>query len=469
MATVRTQRSAPPYALIVFVFLFAVAAIAAIMLYLKLGKVVQTASKDNQNLALIASAADENIPMIADLKANASPGNTVLRQLISQIHQLESQISGNSGMPVSQLIGPSGPVNMALAKAGMSGKSLVLALSQVNTQLVNTRDQIKQMRTHLTDYQRRFASTRSSFRDDIHAINDKLNSAQKRIDELTSKLNAANSQVSTEAGTLQQQITAAQTKYITELRGQVVQIQQLKQELQARVVVVQDLRNQIAAYRTPNTGANAILSQADGKVIRVSPSTQHVYINLGSAEHVIVGLSFAVYNPNLGVNTGENGGGAGAIAVIHVGKFASVCRITHLEAGQQIFTGDLIANPVFHKDRNRQFHFVIYGDFDVNGNGIPTATGRRQIVRLVESWGGVVDKHLSTQTDFLVLGSRPGNSTLNFNVQTQQTAAIQAQRAVQQNRYAHLQQKAQNLSVPILNANRFLAMIGYYVHPLVRQ
>ena len=107
---------------------------------------------------------------------------------------------------------------------------------------------------------------------------------------MTAKLNAANSQVSTEAGTLQQQITAEQSKYITELRGQVIQIQQLKQELQARIAVVQDLRNQIAAYRAPNTGANAILSQADGKVIRVSPVTQHVYINLGSAEHITVGI-----------------------------------------------------------------------------------------------------------------------------------------------------------------------------------
>ncbi|MHB1766525.1 MAG: hypothetical protein ACYCUV_01585 [Phycisphaerae bacterium] len=470
MATVRTQRSAPPYALIVFIGLFLVATIVAILLYLKLGKAEQTASADQQNLSLIASTGDQNLPMIADLKANASASNTVVRQLVAQINQLEMKISGNSGGQVAQLIGPSGPVNRVLVQAGMSGKSLVLALSEVDSALVNAQKEIKQYHIHLANYQRRFASTRSSFKDDIHAINDKLTSAQNRIDALTTKLNAANSQVSTEAGTLQQQITAEQSKYITELRGQVIQIQQLKQELQARIAVVQDLRNQIAAYRAPNTGANAILSQADGKVIRVSPVTQHVYINLGSAEHITVGLSFAVYNPNLGVNTGQNGGGAGSIAVIRVGKFASVCRITHLQPNAQIFAGDLIANPVFHKDQNRQFHFVIYGNFDVNGNGLPTAAGRRQIVRLVESWGGVVDKHISTQTDFLVLGSRPSNSLLNFNgVQTAQTAALKSERVSQQQRYEHLQQKAQNLSVPILNANRFLAMIGYYAHPLVRQ
>ena len=470
MATVRTQRSAPPYALIVFIGLFLVVTVVAILLYLKLGKAEQTASADQQNLALIASTADQNLPMIADLKANASTSNTVVRQLVSQINQLEIKISGNSGAQVSQLIGPSGPVNQVLTKAGMTGKSLVLALSQVDSALVNAQNEIKRYHLHLANYQRRFASTRSSFKDDIHAINDKLTSAQNRIDALTAKLNAANTQVSTEAGTLQQQITGEQTKYISELRGQVIQIQQLKQELQARITVVQDLRNQIAAYRAPNTGANAILSQADGKVIRVSPVTQHVYINLGSADHLTVGLSFAVYNPNLGVNTGHNGGGAGSIAVIRVGKFASVCRITHLQPNAQIFAGDLIANPVFHKDQNRKFHFVIYGDFDVNGNGLPTAAGRRQIVRLVESWGGVVQTHLSTQTDFLVLGSRPTNSQLNFSgVQTSQTAALKSERVTQQQRYAHLEQKAQNLSVPILNANRFLAMIGYYAHPLVRQ
>ena len=470
MATVRTQRSAPPYALIVFIGLFLVVTVVAILLYLKLGKAEQTASADQQNLGLIASTEDQNLQIVADLKANASPSNTVVRQLVGQINQLEVEISGNSGARVSQLIGPSGPVYQVLAKAGMTGKSLVLALSQVDSALVNAQNEIKQYHLHIANYQRRFASTRSSFKDDIHAINDKLTSAQNRIDALTAKLNAANTQVSSEAGTLQQQITAEQTKYISELRGQVIQIQQLKQELQARIAVVQDLRNQIAAYRAPNTGANAILSQADGKVIRVSPMTQHVYINLGTSEHITVGLSFAVYNPNLGVNTGHNGGGAGSISVIRAGKFASVCRITHLQPNAQIFAGDLIANPVFHKDQNRKFHFVIYGDFDVNGNGLPTAAGRRQIVRLVESWGGVVQTHLSTQTDFLVLGSRPTNSQLDFSgVQTSQTAALKSERVTQQQRYGQLEQKAQNLSVPILNANRFLAMIGYYAHPLVRQ
>lgn len=470
MATVRTQRSAPPYALIVFVTLFFAAAAAAIMLYLQLGKAELTASTAQQNMSLIASAADQNMPMIADLKANATTSNTVVAQLIKQIQLLETKISGNSGAAVSQLVSPSGPLNTTLEKVGMNGQPLLLALSQINTELLNARSRIKSYHTQLADYQRRFESTRTSFKDDINAINDKLTAAQNNIEALTAKLNVANNQVAAEAGTLQQQITREQQKYISALRVQVVQIQQLKQELDARQSAVQTLRTQIAEYRAPNTGANAILSQPDGKVIHVSPATDHVYINLGSTQRVTMGLSFAVYSPNLGVNTGAKGGGVGSIVVIRVGKYASVCRITHLKLGRQIFAGDLIANPVFQKNQNRQYHFVIYGDFDINGNGVPTAAGRRQIVRMVESWGGIVDQHLTTQTDFLVLGSKPSESLLNFNaVRTPQTAALLAQRRAQRNRYRHLQQKAVNLSVPILNANRFLAMIGYYAHPLVQQ
>lgn len=470
MATVRTQRSAPPYALIVLIGLFLAISVAAILLYLKLGKAEMLASTDRQNLSLIASASDQNLPMIADLKANATSTNTVVTQLVRQIHLLETKISGNSGMPVSQLVAPTGPISTTLNKVGLNGQSLLLALSQVNANLQAANSHIKHYRTQLADYQRRFESTRTSFKDDRNAISNKLSSAENNINALTNQLNAANTQVSAEAGTLQRQITGDQQKYISELRGQVVQIQQLKQELDSRMAIVQTLRTQIAAYRAPNTGANAILSEADGKVIRVSPVTQHVYINIGGIDHVTVGLTFAVYHPNLGVTSGKNGGGAGSISVIRVGKYASVCRITHQYAGQRIFVGDLIANPVFHKDQTRQYHFVIYGDFDVNGNGIATAAGRRQIVRLVKSWGGVVDKHLTTQTDFLVLGSRPANSLLNFTgVRTRETSALAAARVKQQQRYATLQKKALDLSVPILNANRFLAMIGYYAHPLVRQ
>ena len=151
MATVRTQRSAPPYALIVFVGLFLVATIIAILLYLKLGKAEQTASTDRQNLALIASPEDQNQQIIADLKANASTSNTVVRQLVDQINQLEMKISGNSGGQVSQLIGPSGPVNRILTQTGMTGKSLVLALSEVHSALVTAQKEIAQYHTHLAN------------------------------------------------------------------------------------------------------------------------------------------------------------------------------------------------------------------------------------------------------------------------------------------------------------------------------
>ncbi len=471
MATVRTQRSAPPYALVVFIFLFLLAATAAILLYLKVGKADQSALTARQNLELLASTADQNNPTIIDLKNNATADNTVIGQLLHQINELESKISGNSAMPVSRLINQSGPISTTLTKAGLADQPpLLLAVSTLHTQLQSSQNAVKQLNDQIAGYQRRFQTTRTSFKDDINAINNKLASAQKRIDALTTQINAANTQVSTVSGTLQQQITSEQQKYISELRGQVVQIQQLKQELRSRLSVVQDLRNQIAAYRAPNTGANAILSQADGKVIRVSPATRHVYINIGSKQHVTVGLTFAVYPADLGVAGGAAGSISGSISVIRVGQYASVCRITHLEPGRQVFIGDLIANPIFRKELGRQYHFVVYGDFDVNGNGIPTAAGRRQIVQLIRSWGGIVNKHLSTQTDFLVLGAKPGNSTLNFNgVQTVQTAALTAQQTADQQRYEQLVQKAQNLSVPILNANRFLAMIGYYAHPVVRQ
>jgi len=475
MAMIKPSRSTPPYGLIVCVFLLAVSIIVSVFLGIQLGKVQQILTTNTESMDLFFSPGEQQSQAAQNLFRQATTDNTVYNQLNGQIRDLKFAIYGRAANSLSEkeLVGAGGMVSQLLKQAGvyanpdLSKKSLLELAVSLMSQTQQAQGQVQLLQNQLADNQQEFNSAKSSFQDDLNAINSKLNDAQQRITDLTNQLDQANSDEATQLAALEQKRSDDQQKYVLELQQQVVQTQELQQELSGNKSLIDQLRAQLDAFRSPQQGVNAILSQADGKVIAVSAADGNVYINLGSADHIIVGLTFAVYSPDLGVASGENSGGKGSIVVTQVTDHAAVAKITNLEDGEQVFPGDLIANPVYHKDLSRKYHFVIYGDFDMNGNGIPTARGRAEVVRLVENWGGVVDDKLTSQTDFLILGSPPSSPTIDTNgAATDQTNAINQIQAGSQQEYANLEQEAASLSVPILNANRFLAMIGYYASPL---
>jgi len=207
----------------------------------------------------------------------------------------------------------------------------------------------------------------------------------------------------------------------------------------------------------------------------VNQATQECYILLGKKDRVVPGLTFTAYDPRLGVRYGtdEQAQGNGSLEVIQVGETTSLCRITRVTTGRAIQVGDLIANPVYHTDRTRQFRFVIRGDFDLDGDGVATAAERDRIVRLVVSWGGIVEDKVNPQTDFVVMGSRPNDIASIEEVKDTPTTGPEAgsiadQRQKEQKDYEDIRVQATRLGIPVLNSNRFLAMIGYYNTTIVR-
>ncbi len=472
MAMARSTRSAPPpYALITFVFLWFLATAGSAILYVQLGKAQKKLSTAGSRLAQFASDRDMAQQNVRNMLARASLQNTVLDQMTHEIHELEFQIFGaHPAATVKALTGPVGPIARTLSSVGMPNQSLLGAVEKLRNQLAIATRKSRRYQASLALYQRRFQSANGSFVNDQHALHTELHAARRRIDELTADLTRVRNELAGQATRLQKKLSHRQRRFIGELRTQVVLKNQYRQELAIRERLVRQLRRDIAGARPPAQGAAAILAQADGKVSRVSTANNNVYINIGTREHVAPGLTFAVYSPALGVGSGPHGGGKASITVTRAGPYAAVARITHVRDNQAIYPGDLIANPVFRRAMTHRYHFFVTGDFDVNGNGVPTAQGRRQIVNLIRQWGGVVDKKLTSQTDFLVLGARPAPAALNFGpARTPQSASIAAMRRTAQMQYSALETKAQSLSIPILDANRFLAMIGYYAHPLVRR
>ncbi len=485
MAMVREKRITPPYAVIAFAFLWVVATTFAVIFYVQWGKAEHARTVARQRLEEFASAQDRTNPVVQVLLNQATRENTVVEQLLATVHELVFRIEGTAAantlapggagaviLPsvATKVTGASGVVVRNLAAAGLPDESLVGAIQKLKGQADVAAGKAAAARKALASYERRFSAAHRSFARDLGAAQSKLRAAQQRINALSASVTHAQQKLENQASALQNQVSTLQQKYVSMLRGKVVLLQQIQQELAAQKSLVGTLREQLVELRPPTQGAKAILARADGRILSIAGVSHYVYINLGSIAHVITGLSFAVYQPSLGVGSGPHGGGKGSIVVTQVGPYVSLARITHVVAGEQLYPGDLIANPVYHRSLTHKYRFYVYGNFNVNGNGVATAHGRRQIVRMIRQWGGVIDKSLNSQTDFLVLGSPPSNGSLNFGAAlTPQNRALAALRQGQQNVYQQLQKQAASLSVPILDANRFLAMVGYYSHPLVRQ
>jgi hypothetical protein len=279
-----------------------------------------------------------------------------------------------------------------------------------------------------------------------------LDEAQKQYMAKQTTADQSNQTVKDSSGA---EVTAAQTS-VAQARAEVAKLMAQNTSLLA----------QIAKYRMDVK--DSAVRQADGAIIRV-PSTTVCYINLGSGDHLPAGTTFEVYDkaegvPGLGKDgLGENNMpiGKASIEVVRVGQNSSECRIVHLQPGATLAEGDIIANLVY--DRNTTFNFFVYGNFDVDGNGIWTAQEADVVKSLVTRWGAKVVDKIAVNTDFAVLGQEPVvpvftkedlQDPVNVDKLNRALASLKA--------YQDIVNQAATLHIPVMNQNRFMYYIGYY-------
>ncbi|MFN0133642.1 MAG: hypothetical protein ACKVW3_14080 [Phycisphaerales bacterium] len=200
----------------------------------------------------------------------------------------------------------------------------------------------------------------------------------------------------------------------------------------------------------------------DAEIMAINPAAQEVTINRGSADKVILGMSFAVYQDSTSIKpdakTGEYPKGKATIEVINVGASSSVARVTSEVRGAPIVRGDVVANAIY--DPNKVYTFLVYGNFDTNRDGQATPREADDVRAMIVSWGGKVTEELTGNVDFLVLGERPqlpprpGVSTPIPVVQEYMRLDAMAQQ------YDRLFEQAVATSLPVLNENRLYTLIG---------
>jgi hypothetical protein len=196
----------------------------------------------------------------------------------------------------------------------------------------------------------------------------------------------------------------------------------------------------------------------DGLVILVD--NQVVHLDIGSDDRVYQGLTFAIYDKGLPLP--KDGKGKAEIEIFDVSKNVSIGRITKSQLKQPIVVGDIAANLIWNSDKTSIF--VVAGLFDLDGDGVTEYDGIDKVKSHIEKWGGKVADEVVVDTDFVVLGKsprivkRPTIDDLELD-----PTAIEKFEASQRKRdyYDQVQSRAEALSVPVFNTERFLHFIGY--------
>lgn len=292
----------------------------------------------------------------------------------------------------------------------------------------------------------RFAADADKIKGQLAEIEDQLKSHREAWDKSLADLH--------------QQSDAEAERASAQLNAERKQRQTLEQKLAENKTRIDELVSTLASFR-PSADTMSLLQISDGTIVQSVVGQGIVYISLGVKDHIKPGMTFAVYSRTKGIPA--DGKGKATVKVTSVFEITSECQVTSSSVSEPIVEGDVIANPVYSRDR--KYNFVVAGDFDLDMDGRIEDPGGEQVKRMIRDWGGQIQDHVDTTTDFVVLGAAP------FVPKADDEGAaneIAAKRAAYRKQFDTARDEAKALSLPVLTRTQFLHFIGFEVPTSVK-
>lgn len=459
MARLVQQRSDPPYLLIIATFLFLVAAVLAVLFYMdgdKLKKDLAGLRQEKNTLATPRELAGGTIRKMVERYSNPPRGErtkTVVAQFAEREEQASRMIAG-AAMPIDQALATG---NGALAAVGRQG-DLTTEVKAIYSKLMVTILEVEDLKGQLAQKNDLLADAERSVGELRKELDTRLAASAKTVSDLQAAAQKRQKEHETQAD--QQKAEWAQTRArldqeLAQKTQELLDMDREKNQLERQVVRLQEKMRKLTA---PNADPITMATRADGEIRTVVGEDRICYINLGSANHIVPGLFFSVYDPK-GIPKDKDAWSKGRIVVTKVGRDTSECRIVEENPQSPIMPGDLFANLAF--DSVRSFTFVVEGNFDLHGQGFATSDGNKEVKVFIRRHGGIIADKVTIETDFVILGSKPEKPA-----ELGDEASIHVQETHRRNveiynRYRNVEDDAEKMRKLTLNTNQFLAFVGY--------
>jgi hypothetical protein len=465
-----SQSNAMLYTVITFVALFIIAAVFAVIYYVKSEELRTQAEEVRNDLRAFANSSEE--ARISSIVGKTASEQSYLGTMNQIVNDLYSLILGKQPKEDASATLKFNEISMAITELnkgvlgedvspaiGPDGVALLETIQDLKSKLDNTRSEIdnlnqinEDLQLDLDDATAQGEQSRQSFVAELNQLQSDVNQIRESFEDLKLAMdNATTEQVET----FQEKLDAEQEK----LRQKQLALRATEEKLDESDTLLRDALTKLEAIK-PSPDNEVQAHQPDAQIVRIDFQNGIVFLDAGLNDHVYRGLTFAIYDRNKPVP--ENGEGKAEIEIFQVDKQVSAARIVKSDKNDPIVQDDIVANLIW--DRNTPNRFVVVGDFDFNNDGRLDDDGAQQIAELIERWGGIVDNAITVDTDFLILGAEP--DSLRYPTQQELDMDPLAQQRYEMSlkkvdAYDQLLKQAGSLGIPVFNQKRFLYLIGY--------
>ena len=438
-------------ALIIFIFLTVGSATAAILLYGQKNSAVESAKANQEELKEILRTSEN----VDEFKAEARKNNqSLVGYLLNRSEKFRTFATGDKNSDEASARRRFNiPGDMTLQEAF---SSLQQENGTLKTRVGSLEANVDDLRNQITQSDQAMSQLRSDSADKVDKVQDSIADYRAEADRHRSDILATKDKF---ARTIDEKER--------DHRNMVDQLQDEIDDLRGNHTVVtsrlNELRKVVDAIRIrPKNPAELV----DGRVVDVLGSSGQVFIDLGREDRIRPGMTFEVYDDpgqiRVNSNSGEYSRGKASIQVMKVSETTATARVTRASGTRPVVRDDVIANAVFQPEY--RFKFLVYGKFDVDGNGSPSENEADFIRSRIMEWGGevVTGEQLTGDLDFVVLGEIPDYVSAELiptNATDAEIQAIMDKRAAY-DQYDELWQQAINAQIPVLNWNRFRILTG---------
>jgi hypothetical protein len=442
--------------LVVFVLTTVFMLVLALVFYAGKTKAIESQAGAETELARFVRK-NEQVTDQFQRFAEAATANrqSVTGHLAAQNEELMRLANGDGSASLDQF-------RADLARFGLAeGESLRQAFENTSRSLRASQAEIEGMTAQLqsrdedlAEFETRFDSLRESHKQELVDVSRQIEKYKTEAEEFRELVDTTVEEISNAKNRLEDEYSLR----VADLEDEIDRISQDNTLLRDRL---EELQRIVKANQQRQATPELLV---DGRVIEVDPLNEQVFIDRGRKDHIVLGMTFEVYDDfsALRVNpvTGEISRGKASIQVVKVGETTSTAKIIRRVPGRPVVRENVIANAIYDPDYT--FKFLVHGKFDVDGDGRPTEAEAEYLRGVVVDWGGeiVLGRELPGDLDFLVLGEKPPMpAPLPPDAKPHQIEFWAEQRRVRQE-YENLFQQAREAQIPVLNANRFFILIG---------
>ncbi|MCD4824793.1 MAG: hypothetical protein K8S55_09300 [Phycisphaerae bacterium] len=427
---VQHHPSKPPYLLIVFVFLFVIATVLA---------VVATLDDDEQDKAV-----SDRDTQITDL-------NDQIGKLKEDQTKLVRSIKGSTGTPGEAIKAADAAAQVTDERGGIANelKSLAAKLKLAKKNISDLEKTVSDRDRKIQEINDALAALTAAHEKNINTLNTEIKDCKAELaqkqDEHKADLDKAKAHLAAVQSRLDKDIKAMEKQN----EKSVLSLQKKTQHIQKLEKQIRDLKDILAPPQVE------VVNKNDGKVFKVDSNAGICYIDLGTKDGVRPGMTFAVY----GRESDNKEDTKGQIRVITAKDNLSECKIVKQKGTQPIVGNDNVANLAFSAART--FVFVVFGEFDLNNDGSPSKAGRTEIIRAIKRFGGKVADDVDFKTDYVVIGEEPRKPSEPGETASDSTMQAYKKQLARYKEYFDLKAKAETKKIPVLNQHRFLTFTGY--------